>query len=79
MSNTTPPNLGNVITNGTTRKAIYAGYVIALVVVGAVQVGFGIGNEPEWLSATLRVLTYLGIPIGGLALANAPSKAEADK
>lgn len=64
------PNLGSVITNATIRKYIYGTYTVALVLAGATQVGYGAGNEPEWLTITLRVLAYLGALIGGLALAN---------
>ena len=71
MSNLTP-NLGSVINNATVRKAIYGVYVIALVGVGALQVAFATidGPTPQWLTISLAVLAYLGVPVGGLALAN---------
>ena len=71
MSNFTP-SLGSVISNPAVRKAIYSVYVIALVVVGALQVAFATleGPAPQWLTITLAVLAYLGVPVGGLALAN---------
>lgn len=72
MSTTTPPNLGNVIPNGTVRKIIYGTYVIALVIAGAAQVAF-VDPDPVWLTQTVDVLGYLGIPIGTLALVNAPT------
>lgn len=79
MTNTTPPNLGVVITNPTVRKVIYSTYIILLVVVGAVQVGFAAvqSGQPAWLIAALAVLAYLGVPVGGLALVNSPSNAVA--
>jgi hypothetical protein len=64
------PDLGSVVTNATLRKYIYGTYTVALVLAGATQVGYGAGNEPEWLTVALRVLAYLGALIGGLALAN---------
>jgi len=71
MSNISP-NLGSVISNATIRKIIYTVYVVALVVVGAAQVGYAalqLGT-PDWLTVSLSVLAYLGVPVGGLALAN---------
>lgn len=73
MSNITP-NLGSVIPSATVRKIIYSAYVILLVVAGALQVAFAapeLGGQPTWLSIALNVLAYLGVPIGGLAIANA--------
>ena len=71
MSNLTP-NLGSVVTSATARRIIYSLYVIALVIVGALQVAFAAtaGPTPEWLTVALAVLAYLGVPVGGLALAN---------
>jgi len=72
VSNLTP-NLGSVVTNATIRKAIYSTYVVALVIAGGLQVAFAnpeLGGQPVWLTVALSVLAYLGIPVGGLALAN---------
>ncbi len=71
MTNTAP-NLGSVITSPTVRKIIYGVYIVALVIVGAAQVGFAAveAGQPEWLTIALAVLAYLGVPIGGLAIAN---------
>jgi hypothetical protein len=48
--------------------------VIAIVLAGAAQVAYAsvesFGGQPDWLTATLSVLAYLGAPVGGLALAN---------
>jgi hypothetical protein len=73
MSTITPRDLGTVITNAGIRKAIYATYVIALVLAGAIQIGFATlgGEQPAWVLVTVAVLGYLGVPVGGLALANA--------
>lgn len=78
MSTNTPPNLGVVITSPHARKVIYATYIILLVVAGATQVGYSAIElaQPQWLIATLAVLAYLGIPVGGLALVNAPSSSK---
>jgi hypothetical protein len=74
MSNTTPANLGNIITNAAARRLIYGVYVIGVVLLGAFQVAFASvqswGGQPDWLTAALAVAAYLGIPVGGLALAN---------
>lgn len=67
-----PPNLGTVVTNPTARKVIYGAYAGAAVVVGGVAAYFlGIGHTiPEQVVGAQAVVAYLGIPIGGLALAN---------
>ena len=66
------PNLGSVISDATIRKVIYSAYVIALVLVGAAQVAYAAVSvaTPSWLTIALAVLAYLGVPVGGLALAN---------
>lgn len=74
MSDTNTPNLGSVITNPAARKLIYGIYVVAIVIIGAIQVAYAAvpawGGQPDWLAAALAVTAYLGIPVGGLALAN---------
>lgn len=72
----TTPNLASVIESPTVRKWIYGAYVVAVVVVGAVQVAHAAIEvaQPDWLTATLSVLAYLGVPVGGLALANTPAR-----
>lgn len=74
---TTPntPNLGNVITSATVRKAIYGVYAGAAVVVGGCAAYFlGTGhNLPEIVTGAQAVVAYLAIPIGGLALVNTAS------
>ncbi len=71
MTNVTP-NLGSVITSAVVRKTIYTAYVVSLVIVGALQVAYASTETaaPEWLTIALAVIGYLGIPVGGLALAN---------
>lgn len=66
------PNLGVVITHPTARRIIYGAYVIALVAAGGLQVWFAALQlaQPSALVGALAVLAYLGIPVGGLALAN---------
>lgn len=65
-------NLGSIISNDFARKVIYATYAVAVVVAGGLQVWFSSvdGIIPAWLDGALNVLAYLGVPIGGLALAN---------
>lgn len=76
MPNTHP--IARVITNTRARQIIYGVFVLALVVVGAIQVGYGALEAPVPAAVTvaLEVLTYLGIPVGALALANAPTVGE---
>lgn len=72
MSNAPTPNdLGAVITSDRARRVIYTVYVIAVVVIGAVQVAYA-GAEviPDWVTVTQQVLLYLGVPVGGLAAVN---------
>ena len=68
----TSPDLAYVITNEKWRKGTYAGYVIALLVVGATQIAYGAISEPQpdWLTQAVAVVGYLGVPVGALALAN---------
>lgn len=68
-------NLGTVITNPTARKIVYGTYALGAVVVGGVAAYFlGIGHSiPEQVVGAQAVVAYLGIPIGGLALANTSS------
>lgn len=65
------PNLGSIITNPTARKLIYGLYAVAGLVLGGIQAWYG-DNSPEWLGQYLAVYGYLGIPVGGLAIANTP-------
>lgn len=66
----TPINLGNVIPSGRIRQIIYGSYVVALLITGALQAWY-VDPDPEWLTQINDVVTYLGIPVGTLALANA--------
>ncbi len=76
MSNTdgipTANDLGVIITSARARKAIYGSYVLALVGAGATQVAYASLelSAPSWLVASVAVLAYLGIPVGGIAAAN---------
>ncbi|WP_438353272.1 hypothetical protein [Microbacterium sp. CJ88] len=74
MSNTQVPgrDLGNVIRNNRARRAIYGTYVISCIVTTSIQVGLASVHisQPDALSATIAVLAYLAIPVGGLALVN---------
>lgn len=78
MSNPTPDHLGTIVTSAKARKAIYGAYVLAIIIIGAIQVGFAAisAGQPEWLTVALAVTAYLGIPVGGLAAVNtAPANA----
>jgi len=72
----TPPNIGNVITNSTIRKAVYGTYATgALLIGGAAAYFLGIGESiPQVVIGAQAVVAYLAIPIGALALANTPAK-----
>jgi ACR3 family arsenite efflux pump ArsB len=71
MSTPTPNDLGTVVTSDKARRIIYSVYVIAVVVIGAVQVAYaGAQVTPEWVTITQQVLLYLGVPVGGLAAVN---------
>lgn len=66
--------LGSIITNPTARKAIYATYVVVGLILGSIQAWYGDG-APDWLGQYLAVYGYVGIPVGGLAIANTPKPA----
>ena len=68
----TANDLGVIITSARTRKIIYGSYVLALVGAGATQVAYASLelSAPSWLVASVAVLAYLGIPVGGIAAAN---------
>lgn len=68
----TTNDLGVVISSPMVRTAVYAAYVILLVIAGATTAGFGVLHYafPDWLVVANAVLGYLGIPVGGLAVAN---------
>jgi xanthine/uracil permease len=74
MSNTTP-NLGNIIPSGTARRIVYGTYAVAAVIVGGIAAYFiATGHPlPEPVVGAQGVIAYLGIPVGGLALANTPT------
>jgi len=61
--------LGSIITNPVARKVIYSIYVVAGLALGSIQAWYG-DASPEWLPQYLAVYGYLGIPVGGLAIAN---------
>lgn len=64
--------LGVIVKNARARAYIYGAYVIAIIAAGAAQVGFASleVSQPDWLTASLAVLAYLGVPVGTLAVAN---------
>lgn len=82
MSTPTTPNLGNIITSAVVRKVIYGAYAIAVVIIGAVQVGYAaapeLGGQPTWLTVALAVAGYLGVPVSALALANTSTTTPGD-
>ena len=74
MTSASPPNLGAFVTSPRARKIIYGAYVVAAIAVGGTAAYFlGIAQPlPEQVVGAQAVIAYLGIPIGALALANAP-------
>lgn len=72
MTAPTPNNLSDVIVSAGIRRGIYSGYVFALVGAGAAQVAYASLEipSPDWLTATVAVLAFLGIPVGSLAAVN---------
>lgn len=66
-------SLGTVVTNPLVRKVIYGVYIVAGVILGAIQVGFAAmegAGQPDWLTVTLAVYAFLSVPVGSLALVN---------
>lgn len=66
-------SLGTVITNPNARKVIYGIYIVAGVILGAVQVAFAAiegAGQPDWLTVSLAVYAFLSVPVGSLALVN---------
>lgn len=78
MTDTAPnaSDLGVIITSSRVRQLIYSVYVLTLVLASAIQVGYSALHvgPPSWLVVTIAVLAYLGIPVGGLAVANTSTK-----
>ncbi|UAJ78300.1 hypothetical protein IT072_02310 [Leifsonia sp. ZF2019] len=76
----TNTNLGNVISSNLARKIIYGAYAVAGVVVGGAGAYFlATGHTvPEVIIGAQGVITYLAIPVGGLALANTSSAPKGD-
>jgi hypothetical protein len=73
MTDTTVTSeLGVIISNKTARKLLYGIYVLLLLAAGAAHIAYNSLSvaDPSWLVAGTAVLTYLGIPVGGLAAAN---------
>jgi hypothetical protein len=64
--------LGSVITNPRLRVGIYTGFVVLLVIAYGMNAAFGALHLafPDWLIAGNAVLNALGLPVGGLAIAN---------
>lgn len=70
------PALGTIITDPAVRKIIYGIYTVLLLALGALTVWYGAQGAqlPSWGVGVSAVLGYLGIPVGGLAIANTPAK-----
>jgi hypothetical protein len=64
--------LGVIVKNAKARAYIYGGYVVVIIVAGAAQVGYASLEvaQPDFLTASLAILAYLGVPVGTLAVAN---------
>lgn len=77
MSSTSPTQLGTVITDPRTRKAIYTAFIVATVISGAITVGFAtVGPLPQWDIVLNSVLAFLGAPVATLAVANTRTPAD---
>ena len=65
--------LGNIITSSKVRRIVYGVFGCAAIAAGGVAAYFlGIGQHiPEQVVGAQAVIAYLGIPVSGLALANA--------
>lgn len=71
MTDPNPNDLGRVVTDPRARSVIYGVFVVLLVIAGAATAGYAVvGPLPQWLIIANVVLGYLGIPVGGLAIAN---------
>lgn len=73
----TNPPLATIVESTTARKTIYSIYGIVALIVAATTVGFAATQDasiPEWLTIANAVVAFLGGPVGGLAVANTPSK-----
>lgn len=52
------------------RQGLYVGYGLVVIATGATQVGYAaVPNmtQPVWLTVTLAVVTFLGVPFAALA------------
>ena len=65
--------LGNIVTSSKARRIIYGVFGCAAIAAGGVAAYFlGIGHPiPVQVVGAQSVIAYLGIPVSGLALANA--------
>ena len=72
MATIPAPDLSVFIKDLRVRTIVYASYLGALFLIGALEVGFrSAGAEsPLWLVVAAEVSTYVGAAIAGLALAN---------
>ena len=54
------------------RQAIYLGYALVGLVLGAVQVGLSAAQlgQPTWLTVTLAVFAFVGTALGATAASN---------
>lgn len=62
-------SLGNIIKNATARAVIYSAWVLSGIAIGAGQIAYA-DPDPEWLTTTFNVWSYLGLFIGSLAVVN---------
>lgn len=67
-------NLAKIIESPVARKWVYSGYGVALLANGAVSSAYLALEQgfPAWLVASTAILSFLGIPVSGLALTNTP-------
>ena len=55
------------------RKAVYAVYALAGVVLGALGIAY-VAAEPTWLKTALAVYAFVGTALGATAHANTPAR-----
>ncbi|WBL18532.1 hypothetical protein [Citricoccus sp. NR2] len=65
---------------GAYRKAIYAGYAVLGVIIGAIQVGYASAElgQPTWLTVALSVYAFVGGAVGITATTYTPRAEDTD-
>lgn len=71
-------DLGSIVPSASIRKWIYGAYAVLMLITGATQAGYASLEleNPAWLTVAIAVLGFLGVAVGGLAIANTQSTAK---